>query len=781
MRELRLLMASSSPTRLVMVSNRLPVTICTDAGQVRLEPSSGGVATGLKQAHERGTGLWVGWPGDTSTLTESQAHHVRLEFERQRIVSVGLSNEEVTRYYEGFSNSVIWPLFHYLLDRVPLDANEWDTYYEVNRKFADEIARVHQPGDLIWVHDYQLMLVPGLLRERVPRARIGFFLHIPFPSFEVFRILPWRRQLLEGLLGADLIGFHTSAYARYYVTALRHILDLEPNGQEVRYGGRTVRVGAFPMGIDVQQFGTLASTESVLSEVVKIREQAGPRRILLGVDRLDYTKGIPRRLIAFERFLNLYPEWRDNVRFVQIGVPSRDGVEHYKLFRRELNELVGRINGTAGSVTDVPVHYLTRSVTREELVALFRAADVMLVTPLRDGMNLVAKEFIASRTDEDGVLVLSEFAGAADELGEALLVNPYDIDGCADAIARALTMTAAERGARMRALLRRVNANTVHVWTDHFVRTLDAVSADDSTRVVPLSSEAEITTTISRLRNAPALGLLLDYDGTLVPLNDTPELAKPDPALVDLLRTLASRADTVVHIIAGRGRDVLESWLGDLPVTLWAEHGLWRRDAGRREWLRTMSPDRGWMDRVRPVLEAAMESTPGSLIENKSDSLAWHYRMSDAVQGVEAALALRTRLEQMFPSHEVETIAASKVIEVRPHGLHKGIAMQAMVAEQPASTLLVAVGDDRTDEDMFQYVPPTGIAMHVGAEPTRAAIRLPDVQAVRELLGTMAGMDPRQLAVPAAVPARRRSRALALVGLSAAIGVAGSYAWRGRS
>jgi trehalose 6-phosphate synthase/phosphatase len=773
-------MPSPSPARLVMVSNRLPVTVVAENGLVRLESSSGGVATGLNSAHERRDGLWVGWPGDTSTLTAVQADFIRGELDRQRIVPVELSTEEVQRYYEGFSNTVVWPLFHYLLDRVPLDANEWDSYYEVNRKFADAIARVHQPGDLIWVHDYQLMLVPGLLRERVPRARIGYFLHIPFPSFEVFRILPWRRQLLEGLLGADLIGFHTSAYARYCVTALRHILDLEPNGQEVRYGGRTVRVGTFPMGIDAEQFGTLASSEPVLRDVAKIREQAGPRRILLGIDRLDYTKGIPRRLLAFERFLTIYPEWRDTVRFVQVGVPSRDGVEPYKMFRREVNELVGRINGSTGSVTDVPVHYLARSVTRQELVALFRAADVMLVTPLRDGMNLVAKEFVASRTDEDGVLILSEFAGAADELGEALLVNPYDIDGCADAMARALTMSAAERGARMRALARRVHANNIHVWTDHFVRTLDAITTDDHMRVVPLSSETEIAATVSRMRNAPTLALLLDYDGTLVPLNDTPELAKPDAALIDLLRALASRANTVVHVVSGRGRDTMESWLGELPVTLWGEHGLWRRDAGAHEWRRTMAPNRDWMDRVRPVLEAAMENTPGSLIENKSDSLAWHYRMSDAVQGVEAAEALRARLEQMFPSHEVETIAVSKVVEVRPHGLHKGLAIQALVAEQPASALIVAIGDDRTDEDMFQYVPPTGIAMHVGAEPTRAEIRLADVGTVRALLGTIADMDPHTLAVPATTSSRRRGVGLALVGLSAAIGVAGSYAWRAR-
>jgi trehalose 6-phosphate synthase/phosphatase len=772
-------MASTPLNRLVIVSNRLPVTVVAEEGGVRLDQSSGGLATGLSGAHERNAGLWVGWPGDTSTLTAAQAQTVGDEFERLRIHPVELSTDEVHHYYEGFSNGVIWPLFHYLLDRVPLDSNDWDPYFEVNRKFADAIARVYQPGDLVWVHDYQLMLVPGLLRQRVPHARIGFFLHIPFPSFEVFRILPWRRQLLEGLLGADLIGFHTAAYARYCITALRHILDLEPAGQEVRYAGRTIRIGTFPMGIDPAQYASLSSSPPVLQDVAKIREQAGPRRILLGVDRLDYTKGIPRRLLAFERFLKAYPEWRDTVRFVQIGVPSREGVEPYKAFRREVNELVGRINGTTGTVTDVPVHYLARSVSPQELVALYRAADVMLVTPLRDGMNLVAKEFVASRTDEDGVLVLSEFAGAADELGEALLVNPYDIDAVADAIARALTMSAAERGARMRALSRRVHANTIYTWTEHFIRTLAAVSAEEVERTVPLSTDTEVATLVARVREASRLALLIDYDGTIVPLNDTPELAKPDPALIDLLRALSARPATTVHLISGRGRETMEGWLGELPVTLWAEHGLWRRDPGDRDWRRTLAPNREWMDRVKPVLEAAMQNTPGSLIENKSDSLAWHYRMSDAVQGVDQAQALRARLEQMFPSHEVETIAASKVLEVRPHGLHKGLAVQALVAEEPATSLVVTIGDDRTDEDMFQYVPPTGIAIHVGTERSRAAHRLADVQAVRSLLGTIAGIDPRTLTTPTSIPPRRRgAMSLAVVGVSAVIGVASSVAFR---
>jgi len=288
-----------------------------------------------------------------------------------------------------------------------------------------------------------------------------------------------------------------------------------------------------------------------------------------------------------------------------------------------------------------------------------------------------------------------------------------------------------------------------------------------------------VATLVARVREASRLALLIDYDGTIVPLNDTPELAKPDPALIDLLRALSARPATTVHLISGRGRETMEGWLGELPVTLWAEHGLWRRDPGDRDWRRTLAPNREWMDRVKPVLEAAMQNTPGSLIENKSDSLAWHYRMSDAVQGVDQAQALRARLEQMFPSHEVETIAASKVLEVRPHGLHKGLAVQALVAEEPATSLVVTIGDDRTDEDMFQYVPPTGIAIHVGTERSRAAHRLADVQAVRSLLGTIAGIDPRTLTTPTSIPPRRRgAMSLAVVGVSAVIGVASSVAFR---
>jgi trehalose 6-phosphate synthase/phosphatase len=320
------------------------------------------------------------------------------------------------------------------------------------------------------------MLVPALLRRRLPRAAIGFFLHIPFPSSEVFRVLPWRAQIIQGILGADLIGFHTSAYVTHFLAAVRHIEGIEADADGLPVGVRRTRVGVFPMSVDTSSFATLARNHAVTKRVNAIRRSAGGRRIVLGIDRLDYTKGILRRLRAIERLLEREPEWRHSLRYIQIAVPSRESVEPYQAFRRQIEEAVGRINGGSGTVRSTPIHYLHRSIGKKELVALFCATDVMLVTPLRDGMNLVAKEFVASRVDEDGVLVLSEFAGAAHEMQDALIVNPYDVDGMSSVIAKALRMPGAERQARMHALRARVIEYDVHRWADSFIRALGSGS-----------------------------------------------------------------------------------------------------------------------------------------------------------------------------------------------------------------------------------------------------------------------------------------------------------------
>jgi trehalose 6-phosphate synthase/phosphatase len=460
------------PGRLLIVSNRLPIAARLVEGDVRLTPASGGLATGLRPWHESSGGLWIGWPGDVSRFSPAQRTALDDQLRRRGIVPVDLSREQIDLYYHGFANRVLWPLFHYLIDRVPVNAYGWEAYRDANERFAAVVLREYRPGDTIWVHDYQLMLLPAMLREKLANARIGFFLHIPFPSSEVFRILPWRRDILAGLLGADLIGFHTASYARHFSSSLRHILGLDASAHAVRAGGREIELGVFPMGVDAAAFAAMAARPDVRAETEKIRRDAEGRQIMLGVDRLDYTKGIPRRLEAIDRLLAREPALCDRVRYIQVAVPSRGEVDSYQRFKREVEEMIGRINGARSTIRSTPIHYVHRSVSIKELVALYCAADVMLVTSLRDGMNLVAKEFVACRVNDDGVLILSEFAGATSELGAAVIVNPYDIDAVAESIRFALSMSPDERRARMRALRHRVMEYDIHRWAKAFLDRL---------------------------------------------------------------------------------------------------------------------------------------------------------------------------------------------------------------------------------------------------------------------------------------------------------------------
>jgi trehalose 6-phosphate synthase/phosphatase len=457
--------------RLIIVSNRLPVTVRSEHGEPVVHMSVGGLATGLRVPHEGSGGLWIGWPGDLSALDPASRARVMCRLDELRAVPVELDQREIEIFYEHISNAVLWPTFHDRVDRLPLHIEGWDVYETVNARFADAVASVHRPGDLVWVHDYQLMRVPMMLRERIPEARIGFFLHIPFPNPEIYFALPARDWLVEGMMGADVVGFHTRRFVGHFRAALRRLFHLEMDAEGyVAWRGRRVRLGSFPIGVDAAGLAARAASPEVAAIVSELTTPG--QRLVVGIDRLDYSKGIPRRFLALERLLTTRAEWRERIRYVQVAVPSRDRVAAYREFRREVEGLVGRINGRFGTATWTPIHYIYRGVSTDVVLALCRAADVMLVTPLRDGMNLVSKEFAASRIDEDGVLVLSEFAGAADELTDALLVNPYDIDRTADAIHEALTMDPAERRRRMQALREQVAANDVHRWVAGFLEML---------------------------------------------------------------------------------------------------------------------------------------------------------------------------------------------------------------------------------------------------------------------------------------------------------------------
>ena len=727
---------SGEAGRLLIVSNRLPLSVRLTSGGMRALPSAGGLATGLRRLHESSDSLWLGWPGALSGVKSPHREALDQCMQDRRIVPVQLSSEQVDGYYHGFANRVLWPLFHYLIDRVPTDVSGWGAYRTANEVFAETVARAYRHDDTIWVHDYHLMLLPALLRERLPGARIGFFLHIPFPSSEVFRILPWRREVLNGLLGADLLGFHTFAYLRHFVTSLLHVNGAEVDIDRVHTAGREVQLGVFPMGIDSAEFSNLAADPTVVARIEAIRRDAGGRRIVLGIDRLDYTKGIPRRLEAIECLLERDAALRDGMRYIQIAVPSREEVDSYRQFRREVDERVGRINGAYGTLRSLPVHYVHREVSPRDLVALYGAADVMLVTPLRDGMNLVAKEFVASRRDEDGVLVLSEFAGAAAELDGSLCVNPYDVEAVADNIQRALSMPQEERRSRMRSLRRRVLRHDVHEWAGAFLAQLRSVRPCQH-QLTAAPPALPLLTALNHLRRTTSLRLLLDYDGTLVPIARSPELAKPDADLLLLMEQLAASPGIQLDIVSGRPRETLEQWFGHLPASLWAEHGFWRRRGPSAPWEPAVTLVPHSMERVREILDRFAASTPGSAVEVKNASLAWHYRGAPREFGARQAHELRMLLGDLLSNQPLEVLEGKKVIEVRLRGVGKGLVAQRVEAEIATGTVVVAIGDDRADEELFRALAPSSLTVAVGRSWTSAKYLVDDHRAVRQVLRSL--------------------------------------------
>ncbi len=695
---------------------------------------------GLRGLHVARGGLWVGWSGITQEDLGPDLAEADARLGRHGLFAVHLSQQEERSFYGGVSNGVLWPLFHFLTDQIPVDLEDWEAYEAVNARFAEVAAAHWRPGDLVWIHDYQLMRVPALLRRLRPEARIGFFLHIPFPPADLFGILPRRNELLDGLLGADLVGVHAHGYLRNLRACLRRFRHLWPSLDRVRFEGRDIRFDVFPMGIAAAELADRAGSEGVVRTSFELG-RSEHLAVMLGVDRLDYTKGIPRRLLAFETMLERHPELAGAVRLVQVSVPSRTGVQAYARFRKQVDELVGRINGRFGTPTWTPVHYMYRAVTTEELLALYQMAHVMLVTPLRDGMNLVAKEFAASRRDEDGVLVLSEFTGAADELVGALRVNPYDIDASAETYFRALTMPASERRERMRLLRDRVIGYDLDRWAEEFLSALDS-KPDVAAENWPAVSIEEC---LARIAAAAHVRLLLDYDGTLVPFAGRPEEAVPDRELLQLLKQLAGRRETEVHLVSGRTKESLDGWFGDLPVGLHAEHGLWSRRAPAGDWRWQGASAEPWRAPVERLLARFVARTPGAILEPKSAGFAWHYRQVDPEVAEWQVNELRTHLADLLLDQSVEIFGGDRVLEVRPRGVHKGLIARAVAVAAPRNTIIVAIGDDVTDEDLFGGLPPGAISVAIGLNPVRGNLRLPGWEDARALLRAIAasGQEPQ--------------------------------------
>ncbi|WP_449408121.1 alpha,alpha-trehalose-phosphate synthase (UDP-forming) [Microbacterium maritypicum] len=464
------------PAEFVVVANRLPVDRIIGAdGEEEWRTSPGGLVAALEPMMRHARGAWVGWPGQAELELEP------LEINGIDLIPIALSAQEIADYYEGFANDTIWPLYHDVIAPPQYHREWWDAYVRVNRRFAEAAAAAVAPEGTVWVHDYQLQLVPQMVRELRPDVTIGYFHHIPFPAHGLYAQLPWRDQVLSGLLGADVIGFQRAQDATYFLTAVRRRLKYEVKGAAVTVpdaegGTRTAVARAFPISIDTAPYLELAARPEVQARAAEIRESLGnPAKILLGVDRLDYTKGIRHRIKAYGELLEDGRLHVEDVTLVQVASPSRERVDAYVHLRDEIELAVGRINGDHDTMGHTAIRYLHQGYPREEMVALYLAADVMLVTALRDGMNLVAKEYVATRADNRGVLVLSEFTGAADELRQAVRVNPHDIAGLKDAIMTAVEMSPAEQSKRMRSLRRRVLENDVDAWSSSFLAALAEV------------------------------------------------------------------------------------------------------------------------------------------------------------------------------------------------------------------------------------------------------------------------------------------------------------------
>ncbi|MFN2595804.1 MAG: bifunctional alpha,alpha-trehalose-phosphate synthase (UDP-forming)/trehalose-phosphatase [Pyrinomonadaceae bacterium] len=734
----------NNESRLVVVSNRLPFTLKRAGDGWRTERSAGGLATAMEPILKASRGLWVGWSGDSSGTDDPKRQAVLARWEeRHGYHSVELPAEMARGFYEGYSNQTIWPLFHYFPAILKFAPEDWRAYCEANLRFRDALLKVLRPGDLVWIHDYQLMMLPRFLRADLPEARIGFFLHIPFPSASVFRLLPRREELLQGLLGADYLAFHTYGYLQNFRASTLRVLGLDSHMDRIEVGGRTARLEALPIGIAPDEFTKLLDDKETKRRLAEMRERFKDRHLLLSVDRLDYTKGIPERLHTFRRLLSTHPNLRGRVVLVQVAVPSREQVPMYNRLRHDVDKLVGRINGEFSTPDWTPVVYIRRNIPRPELVALYAAADLAWVTPLRDGLNLVAKEYVACQKDGAGVLVLSEFAGAAAEMGEAFLVNPYDEEKTAETIARSLSLPESERRERMAALYRRVERNNVFDWSRRFVENLRAAAESRAERGGESPRELPVEQFVNSYREARARRLMLDYDGTLVAYANRPREAVPPPDLAPLLARLASNPANVVALVSGRSRRDLEEWFGDAEgLWLAAEHGAIMRSPKTRTWeLYRANYSDSWKSQIVPVLEHFVNRTPGSLIEEKEFSLVWHYRMSDPVFGEWLANELVATLEGMLSETELRAYRGNKTVEVKLLWANKGEVLARLSSAAPDPAFCLAAGDDRTDEDLFARLPEDAWTIHVGTSRTRAKFFVPTHAEMRALLQRLAEAD----------------------------------------
>jgi trehalose 6-phosphate synthase/phosphatase len=729
--------------KILIVSNRLPLQVNIDNESISIKSSVGGLATGIKSIYKSFESQWIGWPG----ITNEEINNEKLRSDivsavrKENCLPVYIDKKDMDLYYYGFSNKTIWPLFHYFTQYVDYNRDFWNSYIQVNEKFAEVIHENIKGIDKIWIHDYHLLLLPKLIKDKHKEISIGFFLHIPFPSYEVFRILPWRREIIEGMLGADLIGFHTYDYERHFLSCVRRLLGCEIVLNQINMGNRIVKADAFPMGIDYEKYhnSAIILQQKSVKDKSKIRQEidkyflmSPDRKLILSIDRLDYSKGISNRLNAFEYFLDKYPEYREKVTLVLLAVPSRINVEQYMYMKREIDELVGKINGKYATINWTPIWYFYRTLNFEDLIELYTSCEIALITPIRDGMNLVAKEYIASQINDKGVLILSEMAGAAKELNEAIIINPNNKEEIAKALEEAINMPEEEQKNRINIMQNILKRYNIVRWAQDFINSLENVSKIQKrylTKKINEDIEKEI---IKNYKKAGKRILFLDYDGTLVGFQTDPKLAEPDKELYRTLDKLAGDSNNEIVLISGRDKNTFGKWFGEKKYTLIVEHGVWiKKQDGSWRMIEQMNNE--WKDLIRPSIEFFVDRTPGTFIEEKNYSIAWHYRKADYEQGLQRAIELKDELRSLISTYNLDILEGNKVIEIKNSNINKGRAALQLISDVKYD-FIVGIGDDWTDEFLFEALPDSAVTIKVGIVKTSARYNVESISNVRELL-----------------------------------------------
>jgi trehalose 6-phosphate synthase/phosphatase len=711
---------------MIVVSNRLPITITKDLDSFTYTQSIGGLATGLFSYTQQKNITWVGWPGiEKDNLTVKQQSLIKETLLKEyQYTPVFLSKKLIKGYYHGFSNKTLWPLCHYFIEKTQQNEEEWLSYVEANQLFYASLKPLLTKESVVWIHDYQLLLLPAMIRKDFPYIKIGYFHHIPFPSYELFRLLIHKKELLYGLLGADLIGFHTYDYVRHFLSSIRRILLLDQHLYTLNYEQRIIEVNAFPMGIDYAFFAKKRKLNRL------------PISQILSVDRLDYSKGILERLDGYEQFLTLFPKHHQHLRLQLIVAPSREKMASYDQLKESIEKKVSQINGKFGNAFWMPIWYLYQSFSQEALIELYHQSDILLVTPLRDGMNLIAKEYLATRQDGLGTLIISETAGASSELSEAILVNPNDINDIAQAINTALSLSPLEKKRRSAIILQRLKRYDVHYWAKMFLTRL--------TRTVELPAELakDIPFSLPMLKDKFYLAkrrlIILDYDGTLMPLQATPEQGKPTIQILTLLHDLAHIKDTDVAIISGRDYRDLDLWFENMPLLLSGDHGM-RYRLINQPWQTMIEPNNEWKPAFKKLLHQFLDQMPGSVIEEKKYSIAFHFRQCEPDMVAMKRIELMDALHTIKGNSHVEIQLGHMMVEIKDASINKGQAALLFAASQPYDFIFIA-GDDLTDESMFKAIP-NAVTFKIGEGQTLAQHRLFHLADLTTILKALIRLD----------------------------------------